>query len=95
MDTLYAYPCRQALFPGAVPAFRIDEEVPQVHLVLVEVQSGGVFVVPDREYDLSIVIDGADMVAEFPAMATVAWGCELDLADDPEPVADCVTIDPE
>lgn len=95
MDTLYAYPCRQALFPGAVPAFRIDEEVPQVHLVLVEVQPGGVFVVPDCEYGLSIVIDGADMVAEFSAMATVAWCGELDLADDPEPVADCVAIDPE
>lgn len=95
MDTLYAYPCRQALFPGAVPAFRIDEEVPQVHLVLVEVQPGGVFVVLDCEYDLSIVIDGADMVAEFSAMATVARRSELDLADDPEPVADCVAIDPE
>ena len=95
MDTLYAYPCRQALFPGAVPAFRIDEEVPQVHLVLVEVQPGDVFVVPDREYDLIIVIDSADMVAEFPAMASVARCSELDLADDPEPVADRVAIDPE
>ena len=95
MDTLYAYPCRQALFPGAVPAFRIDEEVPQVHLVLVEVQPGGVFVVPDCEYDLSIVIDGADMVAEFPAMATVAWCGELDLADDPDTVTDCIAIDKE
>ena len=66
-----------------------------MYLVLVEVQPGGVFVVLDREYDLSIVIDGADMVAEFSAMATVAWCCELDLADDPEPVADCVAIDPE
>ena len=66
-----------------------------MHLVLVEVQPGGVFIVLDCEYDLSIVIDGADMVAEFSAMATVAWGCELDLADDPEPVADCVAIDPE
>ncbi len=83
IDTLYAYPCRQALFPGAVPAFRIDEEVSQVHLVLVEVQPGGVFVVQEREYDLSIVIDGADMVAEFPAMATVARRSELDFADDP------------
>ena len=66
-----------------------------MHLVLVEVQTGGVFLVLDCEYDLSIIIDGADMVAEFPAMATVAWGCDLDLADDPEPVADCVAIDLE
>ena len=95
MDTLYAYPCRQALFPGAVPTFRIDEEVSQMYLVLVEVQPGGVFIVPDCEYGLSIVIDGADMVAEFSAMATVARCSELDLADDPEPVADCVAIDPE
>ncbi len=66
-----------------------------MHLVLVEAQPGGGYVVLDREYDLSIVIDGADMVAEFPAMATVAWCGELDLADDPEPVADRVAIDPE
>ena len=66
-----------------------------MHLVLVEGQPGGVFIVLDREYDLSIVIDGADMVAEFSAMATVARRSELDLADDPEPVADCVAIDPE
>ena len=83
MDTLYAYPFRQALFPGTVPAFRIDEEVSQMYLVLVEVQPGGVFIVLDREYDLSIVIDGADMVAEFSAMATVAWCGELDLSYDP------------
>ena len=95
MDTLYAYPCRQALFPGAVPAFRIDEEVPQVHLVLVEVQHGDVFIVLDSEYDLILVIDSADMVAEFSAMATVAWCGELNLADDPEPVADRVAIAPE
>ena len=72
MDTLYAYPCRQALFPGAVPAFRIDEEVSQVHLVLVEVQPGGVFIVLDRKCDLAIFSDCADVIAEFPAMATVA-----------------------
>ncbi len=83
------------MFPGAMPAFRIDEEVPQVHLVLVEIQPGGVFIVLDREYDLSIVIYDADMVAEFPLMATVAWCGVLDLADDPEPVADRAAIDPE
>ena len=66
-----------------------------MYLVLVEVQPGGVFIVLDREYGLSIVIDGADMVAEFSAMATIARCCELDLADDPEPVADRVAIDPE
>ena len=66
-----------------------------MHLVLVEAQPGGGYVVLDREYDLSIVIDGADMVAEFSAMATVARCSELDLADDPEPVADRVAIDPE
>ena len=66
-----------------------------MHLVLVEGQPGGVFVVLDREYDLSIVIDGADMVAEFPLMATIAWCSELDLADDLEPVADRVAIDSE
>ena len=66
-----------------------------MHLVLVEVQPGGVFIVLDREYDLSIVIDGADMVAEFSAMATVDWCGELEFADDPEPVADRLAIDSE
>ncbi len=66
-----------------------------MYLVLVEVQHGDVFIVLDSEYDLSIVIDGADMVAEFPAMATIAWCGELDLADDPEPVADRVAIEQE
>ena len=66
-----------------------------MYLVLVEVQPGGVFIVLDCEYDLSIVIYDADMVAEFPAMAAIAWCGELDLSDDPEPVADRVAIDPE
>ena len=66
-----------------------------MYLVLLQIESGCGFIVLDRECDLAIVIDGADMVAEFSAMATVARRSELDLADDPEPVADCVAIDPE
>ena len=66
-----------------------------MYLVLLQIESGCGFIVLDRKCDLAIVIDGADMVAEFSAMATVARRSELDLADDPEPVADCVAIDPE
>ena len=73
----------------------IDEEILHVYLVLLQIESGCGFIVLDRKCDLAIVIDGADMVAEFSAMATVARRSELDLADDPEPVSDCVAIDPE
>ena len=66
-----------------------------MYLILLQIEPGGVFVVLDREYDLSIVIDGADMVAEFPAMATIAWCGELDLADDPDSVSDFIAIDQE
>ena len=76
-------------------ALRIDEQISQVYLVLLQIESGCGFIVLDRKCDLAIVIDGADMIAEFPSMATVAWCGDLDLADDPEPVADCVAIDPE
>ena len=73
----------------------IDEEVSHVYLVLLQIESGCGFIVLDRKYDLAIVIDDADVIAEFSPMTTVARYGELDLADDPGPVAECVAIDPE
>lgn len=64
-------------------------------LILLQIESGCDFIVLDRECDLAIVIDYADMVAEFPSMTTVAWCGELDLADNPESISDLVSIDPE
>ena len=66
-----------------------------MYLVLLQFESGCGFIVLDRECDLAIVIDGADMAAEFPSMTTVAWCGELDLADNPESISDLVAIDPE
>ena len=73
----------------------IDEEVSHVYLVLLQIESGCGFIVLDRKYGLAIVIDYADMVAEFSSMTTVAWCGELDLADDPDTVTDCIAIDKE
>ena len=66
-----------------------------MYLVLLQIESGCGFIVLDRKYGLAIVIDYADMVAEFPSMTTVAWCGELDLADDPDSVPDFIAIDQE
>ena len=66
-----------------------------MYLILLQIESGCGFIVLDRKCDLAIFSDCADVIAEFSAMATVAWCGELDLADDPESVADLVAIDPE
>ena len=71
----------------------IDEEVSHVYLVLLQIESGCGFIVLDRKYGLAIFIDRTDVVAEFPSMTTVAWCGELDLADDPDTVTDCIAID--
>ena len=73
----------------------IDEEVSHVYLVLLQIESGCDFIVLDRKCDLVFIVDYADMVAEFPSMTTVAWCGELDLADDPDTVTDCIAIDKE
>ena len=73
----------------------IDEEVSHVYLVLLQIESGCGFIVLDRKYGLAIFIDRTDVVAEFSSMTTVAWCSELDLADDSNPVTDCIAIDQE
>ena len=73
----------------------IDEEVSHVYLVLLQIESGCGFIVLNRTCGLAIVIDRTDVVAEFPSMTTVAWCGELDLADDPDSVPDCIAIDKE
>ena len=76
-------------------AICIDEKVSNVYLILLQIESGCGFIVLDRKCDLAIFSDCADVIAEFSAMATVAWCGELDLADDPESISDLVAIDPE
>ena len=66
-----------------------------MYLVLLQIESGCGFIVLDRKCDLAIVIDGADMIAEFSPMTTVAWCGELDLADNPDSVPDFIAIDQE
>ena len=66
-----------------------------MYLVLLQIESGCDFIVLDRKYDLAIFSDCADMVAGFPSMTTVAWCGELDLADDPDSIPDCIVIDQE
>ena len=66
-----------------------------MYLVLLQIESGCGFIVLDRECDLAIVIDDADVIAEFSPMTTVARYGELDLADDPDSVPDFIAIDQE
>ena len=66
-----------------------------MYLVLLQIESGCGFVILERKCGLAIFCDYADVIAKFPSMAIVAWCGELDLADDPESVADLVAIDSE
>ncbi len=66
-----------------------------MYLVLLQIESGCGFIVLDRKYGLVIFSDRADVVAEFSSMTTVAWCGELDLADDPDSIPDCIVIDQE
>ena len=73
----------------------IDEEILHVYLVLLEIETAyGTEVVNDKRYK-TLIRQDTDIVPELPSMGTVAWGGELDFADDPEPVADRAAIDPE
>ena len=66
-----------------------------MYLVLLQIESGCGFIVLDRKCDLVFIVDCADVIAEFSSMTTVAWCGELDLADDPDTVTDCIAIDKE
>ncbi len=73
----------------------IDEEILHVYLVLLEIETAyGTEVVNDKRYK-TLIRQDTYIVPELPSMGTEAWCGELDLADDPEPVADRVAIDPE
>ena len=66
-----------------------------MYLVLLQIKSGCGFIVLDRKYGLAIFSDRADVVAEFPSMTTIAWCGKLYLANDSNPVTDCIAIDQE
>ena len=44
---------------------------------------------------MAIIAYGADVVPELASMGAVAWGGELEFADDPHVHGNCVSGDPE
>ena len=73
----------------------VDEEVPHVYLVLSKVVTGGGFIFMHDECHMAIIVYGADVVPELASMGAVARGGELEFADDPHVLGDCVSGDPE
>ena len=66
-----------------------------MYLVLLEIETAyGTEVVNDKRYK-ALIRQDTDIVPELPSMGTVAWCGELDLADDPDTVTDCIAIDKE
>ena len=78
-----------------MPAQGVDEEVPHVYLILSKVETGDGFIFMHDECHMAIVTDGTDVVPELASMGTVAWGGELEFADDPYVLGDGVSGDPE
>lgn len=95
IDTLYSYTCGKGCFFGSVSAIRIDEEVSHVYLVLPKVETGDGFIFMHDECHTAIIAYGTDIVPELASMGAVAWGGELEFADDPHVHGDCVSGDPE
>lgn len=78
-----------------MPALGVDEEVPHVCLVLPKVETGDGFIFMHDECHMAIIVYSADVVPELSSMGTVAWGGELEFADDPYVLGDCVSGDLE
>ena len=78
-----------------MPAQGVDEEVPHVYLVLPKVETGDGFIFMHDECHMAIIVYGADVVPELASMGAVAWGGELEFADDPYVLGDGVSGDPE
>ena len=66
-----------------------------MYLVLPKVETGDGFIFMHDECHMAIIVYGADVVPELASMGAVAWGCELEFADDPHVHGDCVSGDPE
>ena len=94
-DTLYSYTCGKGCFFRSVSAIRIDEEVSHVYLVLPKVETGDGFIFMHDECHVTIIAYGTDVVSELASMGAVAWGGELEFADDPYVLGDDVSGDPE
>ena len=78
-----------------MPALGVDEEVPHVYLILSKVEAGDGFIFMHDECRMAIIAYGADVVPELASMGAVAWGGDLEFADDPHVLEDCVSGDPE
>ena len=95
MYALYTYSFGQAPFLRSVPAMGVDDEVPHVYLVLPKVETGDGFIFMHDECHMAIIVYGADVVPELASMGAVAWGGELEFADDPHGLGDGCAGDPE
>ena len=78
-----------------MPALGVDDEVPHVYLVLPKVETGDGFIFMQDECHMAIIVYGADVVPELASMGAVAWGGELEFADDPHGFGDGCAGDPE
>ena len=78
-----------------MPALGVDDEVPHVYLVLPKVEAGNGFIFMHDECHMAILVYGADVVPELASMGAVAWGGELEFANDPYVLGDGVSGDPE
>ena len=76
-------------------AIRIDEEVTQMYLVLIQVESGDSLVIVHEKGHMHIVCHESDMIPEFPSVALESRCSELKFGDDPEVLGDGVACDPE
>ena len=94
-DTLYSYTCGKGCFFGSASAIRIDEEVSHVYLVLLQLDSGDRLEVGYRKCYMIIIVYSTDVVPELASLRTVAWGGELEFADDSHVQGDCVSGNPE
>ena len=78
-----------------MPAQGVDEEVSHVYLVLLQLDSGDRLEVGYRKCYMIIIVYSTDVVPELASMGAVAWGGELEFADDPYVLGDCVSGDSE
>ena len=66
-----------------------------MYLVLPKVETGDGFIFMHDECHMAIIAYGTDIVPELASMGAVAWGGELEFADDPYVLGDGVSGDLE
>ena len=66
-----------------------------MYLILPKVEAGYGFIFMHDECHMTIIAYGAAVGPERASMGAVAWGGELEFADDPHVHGDCVSGDSE